>query len=505
MAKYKTTDAAAGQGLFLTVNLKEQLLPGTFEYMLNEIIGTKIDISCFDNYYKNDLTGASAIPPAALLKLVIYGYLNGCISSRQIWNLNRRNIVAKALTNDMPIHWTTIADFISRNPKEFKEVFVKALTYGNELGLIGGETCAIDGLRLPSNASMDMSGTEAQLKERLEAYQKMAAKHVERHLRKDAQGEADEDTERRYEQRQKKLKGQIEKLCGFLETMEKKEGQRGQEIISNVTDNESAMIHSSKGYVQGYIGIAIVDQKSQMITSAQAYGTANETEHLAEMLDKNAENLEAAGGVALEEGQRMTLLGDANYFSEGNLQACEERGIDAVVPDSQVQRRVGADREKRYEAYDFTYHEDGDYYECPQGKPLECKGAVTFRGGNEGTIYQASLTDCKACAAYSHCIWTKKEKSKKTQGKKLVITERNKAKGAIQQMQDKLATVEYQDKYAYRIGIVEPVFADIRYCKGLDRFMLRGAGKVNGQWQLFCVVHNLFKILKGFNMGLNCA
>ena len=63
MARYKQTDVGAGQGIFLNVNLKEQLLPGTFEAMLDEIIGTKIDISDFDQNYKNDKIGASAIPP----------------------------------------------------------------------------------------------------------------------------------------------------------------------------------------------------------------------------------------------------------------------------------------------------------------------------------------------------------------------------------------------------------------------------------------------------------
>ena len=107
MAKYRTTDVAAGQGLFLSVNLKEQLLPDSFEYMLNEILGTKIDMSGFDTKYKNDVTGASAVPPSALLKLIFYGYHNGCISSRKIYELNNNNIIAKALTSDMAIHWTT--------------------------------------------------------------------------------------------------------------------------------------------------------------------------------------------------------------------------------------------------------------------------------------------------------------------------------------------------------------------------------------------------------------
>jgi hypothetical protein len=80
MAKYRTTDVAGGQGLFLSVNLREQLLPGSFEHMLNEIIGTRIDMGVFDKKYKNDLTGAGAVPPSVLLKLIIYGYYNGCIS-----------------------------------------------------------------------------------------------------------------------------------------------------------------------------------------------------------------------------------------------------------------------------------------------------------------------------------------------------------------------------------------------------------------------------------------
>ena len=118
MAKYRTTDVASGQGLFLTVNLQEQLLPDTFEYMLDKLIGGKIDLSIFELRYKNDLTGASAVPPSVLLKLVIYGYYTGNKSSRKISELNRNNIIAKALTGDMKIHWTTIADFISRGIEE---------------------------------------------------------------------------------------------------------------------------------------------------------------------------------------------------------------------------------------------------------------------------------------------------------------------------------------------------------------------------------------------------
>jgi len=503
MARYRTTDVAAGQGLFLSVHLKEQLIPGSFEYMLNEIIGTKIDLGAFDKKYKNDETGAGAVPPSVLLKLIIYGYHNGCISSRKIYELNNTNIIAKALTGDMEIHWTTIAGFISGNKEAVKETFEQVLTYCNELGLIGGKDFAMDGLRLPSNASIDMSGTEKQLKKRLEVYQKMAAKHIERHARRDAQGAGDEGTEERFENRQKQLNGRIEKIGAFLKKMKKKEGRDGKEIQSNVTDNESAMIHSSKGFIQGYIGIAVADQKSQVITSAQAFGNANETEYMPEMLDRNAENLEGAG-VKKEEGKKITVRADANYFSEENLKACEERGVEAVIPDSQTKRRLGPDGENRYDVDDFKYDEEADSYKCPQGKTLEYK-RTTEQKGVKGKVYQASLTDCKSCPAFSKCSWSRKEQSEQNQGKALRIIDSNEPGSLCRGMRKKFESVECQDKYADRIQIVEPVFANIRYCKGLNRFTLRGKEKVNSQWLLYCMVHNLGKCLNGRNALKNSA
>ena len=50
--------------------------------------------------------------------------------------------------------------------------------------------------------------------------------------------------------------------------------------------------------------------------------------------------------------------------------------------------------------------------------------------------------------------------------------------------------------YATRFGTVEPVFANVCYNKGLARFTLRGRPKVDGQWKLFCLVHNIEKLAR---------
>ena len=117
-----------------------------------------------------------------------------------------------------------------------------------------------------------MSGTEEELKEKLKMYRRMAEKHVAKHPKQDERGQKEEETERHYHKRQKHLRRQIEKIDNFLKTMEQKEGKRAKEIKSNVTDNESAMIRSSAGYLQGYIGIAVSDKQNQIIINAEVVG-----------------------------------------------------------------------------------------------------------------------------------------------------------------------------------------------------------------------------------------
>jgi hypothetical protein len=153
---------------------------------------------------------------------------------------------------------------------------------------------------------------------------------------------------------------------------------------------------------------------------------------------------------------------------------------------------------------DFKYNEEEDYYECPHGKRLAFK-RVTEQEGVTGRVYQASLTDCKACPVFSQCSWSKKDQSEQVQGKTIRITEKNGRGNLCRKMRVKQATEEYKALYACRIQIVEPVFANIRYCKSLNRFTLRGKEKVNGQWLLYCMVHNLGKCLNGRNAMKNAA
>ena len=58
-------------------------------------------------------------------------------------------------------------------------------------------------------------------------------------------------------------------------------------------------------------------------------------------------------------------------------------------------------------------------------------------------------------------------------------------------MQDKIDSRKGRHVYSQRIGTVEPVFGNINTNKRLNRFSLRGKTKVNAQWLMYCMVHNI--------------
>ena len=115
MARYK--EYPYEQGIMIPVDFSKQIVSGTLECTIHWIVDNKIDISGIEERYNNDATGAPAYDPAILLKIVLFAYSRGIISSRAIMNACRENIVFRALSADSMPDFTTIASFI-RNMKD---------------------------------------------------------------------------------------------------------------------------------------------------------------------------------------------------------------------------------------------------------------------------------------------------------------------------------------------------------------------------------------------------
>ena len=136
MARYKEIDTSPR---FLAVDLSTQLLPGTFEHALNELLDHDIDLSDLDCRYCNDETGATAYPPAMLLKVILFAYSQGIVSSRGIEQACREHVTFIALCGDTAPHFTTIAHFVSTVGADIARVFAAVVAICDAQGLIGRE------------------------------------------------------------------------------------------------------------------------------------------------------------------------------------------------------------------------------------------------------------------------------------------------------------------------------------------------------------------------------
>jgi transposase len=344
MARFKHTNNS--QGLFLPVYLSEQLLPGTFEWALNYLID-KMDLSLFEQNYHNDEMGAAAYSPKALLKIIFYCYSTGILSSRPMEKACKANITVKALAENSEPDHDTIAAFISTNSKAVKDLFTQALMQCYQLELITGEMFALDGCKLPSNASKEWSGTIAGLKKKKERLEKHITRLLLRHRELDKSEEAKKiqkpyqktmgDERERRERSIERLEKKLKKLNAFLKTAEPKKGTSGEEVQSNITDNESAKLKGPHGYIQGYNGIAVADSGNQIIASAEAAGSS-ESGNFSNMLESLEENMKTITGK--DKLLKKTLcLADTGFFSEGNLQEAAGKGIGVLIPDPQFRQR----------------------------------------------------------------------------------------------------------------------------------------------------------------------
>jgi len=184
MARYKAYNYA--QMKMVAVSYERQILPGTFEHTLNHLIDHAIDLAPFAARYVNDETGAPAYDPAILLKVILYAYSRGVTSSRDIAGLCRENIIFMALSADSCPHFTTLAGFVAKLDREIVGVYREVLLVCDEMGLIGREMFAVDGVKMPSNASKEWSGTREDFQKKAEKLERALGYLTQRHREADA-------------------------------------------------------------------------------------------------------------------------------------------------------------------------------------------------------------------------------------------------------------------------------------------------------------------------------
>ncbi|MFC1579879.1 IS1182 family transposase [Thermodesulfobacteriota bacterium] len=499
MAKYKRYDYS--QQVLIPVSLQDQLIPGTLEFAIHTLVESRVDTSIFDDRYQNDETGRLAYDPKILLKIVLLGYSRGLVSSRKIERACRENVTFMALCCGQQPDHSTIATFVSCMKDEIMPLFRDVLLVCEEMKLLGGTFFALDGSKLPSNASKEYSGKHSDLnrkKEKIEKKVEQLLKEQEQSDKRDdddGQGGPSSGLSNRKRQIER-LQRKAERIEKFLTDKEPKIGRQGREIKSNITDNESANMMTSHGTIQGYNGQALVDKEKQVIVHAEAFGEGQDQHHIPPMLDGAKKNMKELGH-GEDYFKEKILVADVNYHGPENLNRCDDEHLDAYIPDNDFRKRdprfATQDRwrkkTKQFTLKDFQHNEAADEYICPQGKSLKRKAKRIIRDGIIARLYKADEGDCRHCKLRSQCL-----RGKKARRRSLSVPTGRVSGHLTKEMAEKIDTEKGRQIYHQRIAIVEPVFANIKSMKRLDRFTLRSKIKVNIQWVLYCMVHNIEKI-----------
>jgi transposase len=502
MPRYKDYDYR--QMKILPVSFERQILSGTFEHSLCYLVDEELDLSEFDSRYANDETGRPAYDPALLLKIILLAYSRGITSSRKIETLCQENVLFMAISADTHPHFTTIAEFVSGCHEEIASLFQQVVLICDDLGLIGREMFAIDGCKLPSNASKEWSGTREDLKKKQKKINRAVRRILKKHRESDEK-ELDDDIREREERQLKTLRQTSRKIREFLAENEEKIGASGKPIQSNITDNESAKMKTSHGVIQGYIGVAAVDSEHQVVVHAEAHGQPQEYELLKPTVEgvREALSREPTEKDVLEGAK---VIADSGYHSKKNVEYLEEAKIDGYIPDKDFRSRdprfQSAERHKskermktkRFVVEDFDYDLKKKTCRCPAGNSMWLRCARVKIGNNEFMQFQARESDCNECELRSRCLRSNTQRAKSRQvNVRLDMTREGKMR-SLERMKQKIDSFRGRHIYSHRLGIVEPVFGNVTAAIGIKRFSLRGRKKVNNQWRLMTLIHNIFKI-----------
>ncbi|MFQ5582852.1 MAG: IS1182 family transposase [Calditrichia bacterium] len=414
--------------------------------------------------------GRKAYSPQTLLKLYIYGYLNGISSSRKLEKETQRNIEVIWLLGTLSPDHKTISDYRKDNGEEIKMVTRKFRQFLKDNGYIKGQTVATDGTRVKANAKRSML-TEKKIHRRLEKLEIELDEYLQRlsdnDIREDILEELDEigesgDINEHLIDKIVELQGKIEELQKHKEELRRRDVKQ-----LSPSDPESKLMKSPDGKVPGYNVQLTVDAKHKMIADSEVVNEPADRELLDVMLDSLEEELDIIPENA---------LGDKGFFSFTKIEKVEGNGkTKCFVP---IPRQKGNDESLR-----FIYDEENDEFRCSEGKRLVLKHKNKSKRGQLLDVYQGK--ECEGCAIREKCTSSKYGR----------IIHRAHNEAWRQEYRKRLQSRSGKKMVELRKCLVEHPIGTIRYWMGKIPLLLRGTIKVATEINLYTTAYNLRRLV----------
>jgi len=458
--------------------------------------------------------GASSYSPVMLLKVLVYAYTQKVYSSRQIAKQVRENVVYMWLAGRNTPDFRTINNFRSSHLKEcIQDVFAEAVGILVEEGYIGFKSYYLDGTKIEANAnkySFVWRKATEKYKARLEAQIRSILEEADRAMEEENAVYGDRDLEELggngpippeklavaierinekvrsrlagYEELKKKLRTVESKDLPRLERYQKELGIMEDRKSCSKTDPDATFMGMKEDPMRNHQLKAAYNvqmgTEDQFIVGYSIHQKPTDTTCLIPHLTAVKKRL---GRLP------TTIVADAGYGSEENYAFLERRRLRAFVKDTMFRReKERSFRKQIYRKENMPYDEARDRFTCPAGRHLTFhhEQHKTSANGFPATIRIYEGHRCGSCEHRDGCC--------SGQGNRRIQVNRNyerlraKARG-------RLESPEGLHHRSRRPVDVESVWGQIKQDRGFRRFMLRGIDKVQAEWGLVALAHNMIK------------
>lgn len=506
--------------------------------------------------------GRPAYPPAALMKLYLYGYRKSIRSSRKLQEACKLNIEVRWLVSGLEPDFRTISDFRKDNRSCMKKVFTE---FNKRLAnVLYQGYFSVDGSKFAASNAKDRNFTSSKLDDRIEWLEK----HTQEYLRELEHADEGAETDGRFtreelEEKLKEAEERLEKYKAYREYMEEHHLSQ-----LSLTDADSKLMKSQNGFRVAYNVQTAVDSETHMIADFQVtnnptdYGELGET--LKDLKEKNFKDkiMETTADKGYQSGEDMaqclangiiphvipqdgqdvyelelpyedhTAEADPSGTQAADIKNCLQSGM---IPDCYkgvIEKIEVAEKAVPVEKPDhptpkspFQSEEEmkekaaeGYFVRDPERNCVYCPGGKTLRQNQilkNGKIRYNNKTACKKCPHRDKCHSVKKGFKEvdfdkdtfvkgngvwlKADGKKNVIHRRR-----MKRVKKKIVLITFrpdQRKMATRMCLSEHPFGTIKRAMHADYFLLRGFPKVEGEFALFALGYNLTRAVNLLGFG----
>lgn len=485
------------------------LFPGSIEDYIDEDNSVRVVDGFVDNldlrelgfghFEPKDLGGRPAYNPQDMLKLYIYGYLNGIRTSRKLERECKRNIELMWLLKKLTPDFRTISDFRKDNINCIKKVFRKFVELCKGLDLIGGELVGVDGTKLKAVNSKNRNFN----KEKLEYRIKRLDTHIAEYLKE--LGKNDDDEQERSDGNDERLGGTAVQSSSEVRQRAKKEIEKlnskkseytqllarlkrsGQREIS-LTDPDSRLMKNNEAHEVSYNAQIAVDSKYHLILEYYVTNAAVDENQLLAIASRARESL----GIKERQQCLLNVTADMGYYNWVQLKKCLETGIIPYVPE--VDRGRGGPKpvpQPEFYKERFAYDGQDDSYTCPAGKTLTFRRWWTDMRQRVNKMYWAEGAVCASCPFKSRCTASQS----KRHGRIIVRWE---SEEVIEQIRKMMGTWKAQEIVMKRKEFTEHPFGTIKRAFNQGYLLLKSLRKVDGEVGFTMLAYNLRRAINLF-------